>query len=43
MIVKIPKQVTKMMRGESLSDTDIDCCKDYWTGNKSDEERRKPL
>ena len=29
-IVKIPKQITKMKkRGESLSDTDIDHCKTY--------------
>ena len=42
MIVKIPKQVTKMeRRGENLSDTDD--CKNTQTSNKNDEERQKPL
>ena len=32
-----------MMKGESLSDTDTDYCKNSQTSNKNNEERRKPL
>ena len=43
-IVKIPKQVIKMMRrGEGLSDSETDYCKNPQTSNKNYDERRKPL
>ena len=43
-IVKNPKRVIKKMRrGDSLFDTDTDYCKNSLTGNKNDDERRKPL
>ena len=32
-----------MMRGEGLSDSETDYCKNSQTSNKNDDERRKPL
>ena len=42
--IKNPKQEIKMMRrGEGLSDSETDYCKNPQTNNENDDERRKPL